>query len=88
MNLRFAVQIIEGSLAFESGRRLGVFNLRHGAGCSSNRGRPCDCGQGVKIRSGGRVISINPDGVINEAVSAPIVEAEVVCVPGTEIKGL
>lgn len=86
MNLRVAIQIIEGSLSLRSGRDLCVFNLRHGAGCGTNAGRPCDCGQGVKIRSGGRVISINPDGVVKEAESSPIIEAEVVKFPGRELK--
>jgi hypothetical protein len=40
----------------------------------------------VKIRSGGRIISINPDGIVREAESSPIIEAEVVGFPGDEIK--
>ena len=86
MNLRVAIQIIEGGLALKSGRELCVLNLRHGARCSANGGRSCDCGQGVKIRSGGRIISINPDGIVREAESSPIIEAEVVGFPGDEIK--
>lgn len=86
MNVRLAIKIVEGSFAFKSGRDLGVFKLKHGAGCGSNRGRPCNCGQGVKIRSGGRVISINPDGVVKVTASSLIIEAEVVGVLESEIK--